>query len=675
MYRFHSFQLATHTFKYGGSKETINIILVGEKRIPLAIQLDPFTSEVPPGHKETFQLEEATPFGKVQFELLLLRQDSSDKVSSKSSKRHHEEKSPKRTKEEETAPKSPRKTKQDTDKKSKDQSPSDDAVKIRTKKIDHHHHTSSNPDEVKSPRKRGHHRQPSDESKVRVKDSLPTKSLLSDDAIGGRKRAGSTSKEDPVSETSEPSTEGEAHPRPTRPTAKHLQNSIQSMSPSRVKGHRRQGSKTNHYQTLPLPHENEGEMDRQQKYKSMDGIVGRSEIKRPGTQHDSDEKATTPKFGSLKFSQVTKTQVEDSKTATTYKQHYLDKRSEEDQNFLFHLFFTASEDSSSSDAYSLPQAVFYSLIEWNLHVTDVRVLESLVGSSRQAIKSSESSRKQIFTWISNMACLLTLTFKQLWIEDSENNLKQFMERLQDLLCLAFDVSLQNLRARTSPREAIAVAMSKAHPDISKLLHSLREYKELAINHFLFPTLHRQFWSNVFRILATDMRAVVVAEGSANMNNAIKLKMMVGQIEDWVNSTWGKEMTQIATSILEPVREIANVLTIGSKEDLIIDSVRSSVCPSLQPAFLHDLLKIYKPELSMEKPISSTLLNRLLALATNAPKEKIQDFGLNFDITEEYVSAGPLQLKNLPTTLTERPGFAFLRAKIASDLSCTESEHW
>lgn len=95
---------------------------------------------------------------------------------------------------------------------------------------------------------------------------------------------------------------------------------------------------------------------------------------------------------------------------------------------------------------------------------------------------------------------------------------------------------------------------------------------------------------------------------------------------------GKEMASKASSIFESVREIANVLSIGSKEDLLIDVIKESVWPSLRPSLLHDVLKIYQPELyvqngrlltvcrSLEKPVSQPLLAQLLELDKALPPQ-------------------------------------------------------
>lgn len=81
----------------------------------------------------------------------------------------------------------------------------------------------------------------------------------------------------------------------------------------------------------------------------MDGIVGKTK------ENDFvPEKSTSPRYGnnllflvtatnspyltgSLKFGQSTN--PDEPVTVESYKQHYLDMRSEEDQSFLFDMFF------------------------------------------------------------------------------------------------------------------------------------------------------------------------------------------------------------------------------------------------------------------------------------------------------------------------------------------------
>jgi hypothetical protein len=186
-----------------------------------------------------------------------------------------------------------------------------------------------------------------------------------------------------------------------------------------------------------------------------------------------------------------------------------------------------------------------------------------------------------------------------------------------------------------------------------MLFSLREYKELSLSFFIFPALHTQFWTAVFHLFMMEMLKVLRREGSTSMNHGIKLKMLVGQIEDWASANLGrtptcptthhppptthhppptthhppptthhppassqqpaassqqpaatnqflshsgKEMSLSASSILEPVRQIANVLSVGSKEDLLLDVIHRSVWPDLRPELLFLILKNYQPEL-------------------------------------------------------------------------------
>lgn len=56
---------------------------------------------------------------------------------------------------------------------------------------------------------------------------------------------------------------------------------------------------------------------------------------------DFGDKCASPRYGSLKYGQL-----DEPVTVEDYKQHYLDMRSEEDQSFLFDMFFKGTPSFS-----------------------------------------------------------------------------------------------------------------------------------------------------------------------------------------------------------------------------------------------------------------------------------------------------------------------------------------
>jgi len=212
--------------------------------------------------------------------------------------------------------------------------------------------------------------------------------------------------------------------------------------------------------------------------------------------------------------------------------------------------------------------------------------------------------------------------------------------------------------------------------LGDILSRILDYISSSEHHFIFLFIRKQFLRRIFHYLAACFLDSLCQDRGNSYGIGIQLKLVLTKIEEWTRAKVGTEYGQIAVEELEPVRQAANVICYVSKEDLLQETTRNAVCPTLRPAHLSHLLKAYKPDQFDNTVTSASLLSTLDKQDQKyVPTSKTFNPSLTTPLDFNFeMSRLDLSYIILPKLVIDRSGFSFLKATSGSS-SDAKHEKW
>lgn len=383
----------------------------------------------------------------------------------------------------------------------------------------------------------------------------------------------------------------------------------------------------------------------------------------------------------------------------------------EDERFL------TEEVTHMPPAYSngvpvLGYVLFRTLLQWRaFHPTNSHILSNLINSFKNTDDISKSSDKLevILYRLSSVTTLLHILRKELQVLSSDNVstiLRDFETKLKDVLMLFYQLYYNEVKEELDGAIDSMLTRVKTDGTSGRVTSIFEKHLKLLRESIFFETLRQQIIYQIFYYFnARILNALLQKTTPCQCAVGLGLKMAILHVENWASTqkdgrghtNWkaatsstgsngssnGKGVLQlqcdsaagwvpsVCRRALSGARQAADVLVV-SKQTLIEPKIREEVCPSLSQQQLLTLLERYMPDEFDPEPIHPGVLrsigdsieNRqsLLSDETSSSSSPILNVTQPAHLDTHFTQPLPLDASSIsiPSSITDRPGFAFLR---------------
>jgi len=313
-----------------------------------------------------------------------------------------------------------------------------------------------------------------------------------------------------------------------------------------------------------------------------------------------------------------------------------------------------------------------SLLHWDaFSPEDNSTYNRIFAECERAVKNSMDSRTMLVHWLSTSMSLMCLAQQEIMQEnksDQEARLADFMTDLRGLASSIFESLCRLLQQRLEPlmttflAEVISALDTSKNPKVLQDIYRVcSDFTEAITQQCILEEISHQFYARVISYFTAVIVDDLVLHGGC-FGKATQIKLFLTQVEDWSRQKFGQTNSTIAQEQFEPLRQAANLLVIPLKEELKVSSFRKTVCPSLRPKLVAELLRAFKPD-QYAKDLPSTTLVVDIA---NQDLQEDQSSSLYDPLIFKALNFGsikmvPLNLDTiaLPKVVIDKSAFAFL----------------
>eukprot|EP01124_Arcella_intermedia_P028718 TRINITY_DN5901_c0_g1_i4.p1 TRINITY_DN5901_c0_g1~~TRINITY_DN5901_c0_g1_i4.p1 ORF type:complete len:485 (+),score=102.44 TRINITY_DN5901_c0_g1_i4:1205-2659(+) len=294
------------------------------------------------------------------------------------------------------------------------------------------------------------------------------------------------------------------------------------------------------------------------------------------------------------------------------KEHYKNKKASEAEKLLVdNVIFM----KNPSDQHSISVMIWRILWEWGGFSTDQGLRGRIVDECFNAVQHFASSRIMLQQWLSTTVSLLSLTEDFLQItKNTEERLcvTEFRDSMKDLAITVFEGLALLLEMKLTPVVELVYtqvlsgnSIGEKTPESLSLIF-LQAFDFMDNLQRISDEISKQFFKRFVHFFTSSIISYCSSLG-CSYYQALQIKMLITKIEDWTHNKFGPQYLSLAKEKLQPLREVANILSLPQKDELYQKDFRSAVCPLLRPTLIAKLLSSCRPDQFIIEPVPSKLI--------------------------------------------------------------------
>eukprot|EP01114_Cavostelium_apophysatum_P012928 TRINITY_DN3019_c0_g1_i1.p1 TRINITY_DN3019_c0_g1~~TRINITY_DN3019_c0_g1_i1.p1 ORF type:complete len:829 (+),score=208.39 TRINITY_DN3019_c0_g1_i1:148-2634(+) len=357
------------------------------------------------------------------------------------------------------------------------------------------------------------------------------------------------------------------------------------------------------------------------------------------------------------------------------KQQLAEKQQLEDENYIIEKYVLLMEpEFTRSGMPTTAYLIFRCILHWrSFDKQNSRFLDRIVESFDKLLQKHLYNSSILLYWLATACVLLHQIRRELQVIAADSNgtspVKLFEKRLQMLIGSYYATLLKSLYEKLDPliipaileQPTLGSVVSGGNTplDVTAVISLFNEYLHLFKQSFIFPDVQEQFFRQVlYHSNERIFNTLLQRKELCRCGNGVMIKMGVSQLEEWALAH--QKILKNVADQLAPLRNAADLLVMN-KAVLAEEQNRREACPSLNDKQILHILRSYTPDEFDSEPVHPGVLSEL------ASKERDSD-QLLFDSTFAFPLITSfdhrltidVQAFPIPTDLSDRPGFVFLR---------------